>query len=46
VLSERLGHATVGFTMEVYGHLYDEQHQEAALSVSELLGGRGKQLEA
>ena len=40
VLSERLGHATVGFTMEVYQHLYDEQHEAAALSLHDLIQPR------
>lgn len=44
VLSARLGHATVGFTMEVYQHLYDEQHEAAALSLHDLI--RPKKLEA
>lgn len=38
VLSERLGHASVSFTQQVYQHLYDEQHRAAALSIDELLG--------
>lgn len=44
VLSARLGHATVGFTTEVYGHLYDEQHEAAALSLHDLI--RPRKLEA
>ena len=44
VLSARLGHATVGFTMEVYQHLYDEQHEAAALSLHDLI--RPQKLEA
>ncbi|AWN24261.1 hypothetical protein DKM44_14345 [Deinococcus irradiatisoli] len=40
VLSERLGHATPGFTAKTYQHLYDDQHREAALTLAELTGGR------
>lgn len=36
VVSERLGHADVGFTMRVYTHLYDEQREEAAFDLSDL----------
>jgi integrase len=42
VLSERLGHATVGFTMSVYQHAYAKQHEQAADAMGALLKTRGK----
>lgn len=38
VLSERLGHADVKFTRQIYQHTYEEQHRAAALSIAELVG--------
>ncbi|MFC4452353.1 site-specific integrase [Deinococcus sonorensis] len=38
VVSDRLGHADVSFTLSVYTHLYDDQRQQAALPLSQLLG--------
>ncbi|GMA14369.1 hypothetical protein E5F05_01855 (plasmid) [Deinococcus metallilatus] len=37
VIADRLGQTNVGFTMQVYTHLYDEQRREAAPSLSDLL---------
>jgi len=37
VVSDRLGHADVGFTLSVYTHLYDDQRRAAALPLSQLL---------
>lgn len=37
VVSDRLGHADVAFTMRIYTHLYDEQREEAAFDLSDLL---------
>lgn len=34
-VSERLGHADVGFTLRTYTHLYDEQREEAAFELSD-----------
>lgn len=34
-VSERLGHADVGFTLRTYTHLYDEQREEAAFDISD-----------
>jgi integrase len=38
LVSERLGHTNVGFTLAVYRHLYDSERKQAALSLDELLG--------
>lgn len=37
VISERLGHTNVAFTQNTYQHLYDEQRQEAALGLTDIL---------
>lgn len=37
VISDRLGHSQVGFTLQVYTHVYDEQRKQAAVSFQELL---------
>lgn len=37
VIADRLGHTHVGFTMQVYTHLYDEQRREAAPCLAELI---------
>ncbi|RIH85259.1 hypothetical protein Mterra_01748 [Calidithermus terrae] len=42
VLSERLGHSTLAFTMQVYQRAYTDQHRRAALSLEGLLGSRGE----
>ena len=36
-VSERLGHADVAFTLRVYTHLYDEQKEEAAFDLADLI---------
>lgn len=38
VISERLGHARVGFTLDTYRHLYEAERREAALELEDLLG--------
>lgn len=37
VISDRLGHTNVGFTVQVYTHVYDEQRKQAVVSFQELL---------
>lgn len=37
VIADRLGHTNVGFTMQVYTHLYDEQRRDAAPNLAELI---------
>ncbi|PYE54062.1 tyrosine-type recombinase/integrase [Deinococcus yavapaiensis] len=37
LVSDRLGHADVAFTLRVYTHLYDDQRRDAALSFDQLL---------
>ncbi|WP_456832136.1 site-specific integrase [Deinococcus sp. UYEF24] len=37
VVSDRLGHADVAFTLSVYTHLYDDQRRAAAIPLSQLL---------
>jgi integrase len=39
VTSERLGHASVAFTLDVYGHVLPGQQAEAAAAVSALVDG-------
>jgi integrase len=41
VISEKLGHADVGFTMKTYAHLYDEAQAEAAEAMESLLAKPG-----
>lgn len=36
VVSDRLGHTDVAFTLRVYTHLYDEQREEAAFDLADL----------
>jgi hypothetical protein len=38
VISERLGHASVAFTLEVYAHLMPNMQQAAAAAMDEMLG--------
>ncbi|QLG10874.1 site-specific integrase [Deinococcus sp. D7000] len=40
-VSERLGHADVGFTLRTYTHLYDEQREEAAFDLSDFFPPAG-----
>jgi integrase len=42
VVSDRLGHTSVVFTMQKYVHLFDEQRREAAISMDDFLGGNPK----
>jgi integrase len=39
VVSERLGHASVAFTLDTYGHVLPGQQADAATAVAALLGG-------
>lgn len=43
VVSERLGHARVDITLNIYRHLYDVERQAAALSLTDLLGHSGQE---
>jgi integrase len=38
VVSERMGHARVDITLNIYWHLYDVERKAAALSLDELMG--------
>lgn len=38
VVSQRLGHTNVSFTLTVYGHLYEDQLREAAIGMEDFLG--------
>jgi integrase len=40
VVSERLGHASVSFTLDVYGHVMSGQQADAAGAVAALVAGR------
>ncbi len=40
LVSERLGHTSVGFTLDTYRHLYDAERREAALSLEDLFGSK------
>ncbi len=42
VVSDRLGHANVAFTLSVYTHLYEDQRRSAALSMDQLLAATPK----
>lgn len=37
VVSDRLGHANVAFTLQTYAHVYEEEHRAAALDSTQLL---------
>ena len=39
VVSERLGHAKPSITLDVYGHVFDEQGQAAANAMERALSG-------
>ena len=39
IVSEMLGHATVGITVDVYSHVTPAMHGEAARVMDEVLGG-------
>lgn len=41
VVSERLGHATVGFTMQVYAHVIPGMQADAAAAFGDLVFGAG-----
>jgi integrase len=38
IVSDRLGHTSVAFTLQKYVHLYEEQRREAAISMDDFLG--------
>jgi integrase len=38
VVSDRLGHTSVAFTLKTYAHLFDEQKREAAIGIEAFLG--------
>lgn len=40
VVSERLGHANVAFTLQTYAHVYEEEHRAAALDSAQLFSPR------
>ena len=40
VVQERLGHASITVTSDIYGHVIPGMHQEAAERFAELLDGR------
>jgi integrase len=45
-ISRRLGHASVAFTLERYGHLFDQAGSAAARAVGDILGEEQDQSEA
>ena len=38
VVSDRLGHTSVAFTLQKYVHLFDDQRRQAAISMDDFLG--------
>jgi integrase len=40
VVSERLGHAKVAFTLDRYGHVLPGMHEKAAVKLEVILFGR------
>ena len=42
VVSERLGHANISFTLDTYTHVLPEQDAQAADSVARLILGDGE----
>lgn len=41
-LADRLGHAHASTALDVYGHVFEEQRERAALSLHDLLKDRGE----
>jgi integrase len=41
VVGKRLGHSTVAFTMDIYGHAMPSIEAEAAEAIAELVRGSG-----
>jgi hypothetical protein len=41
-VSEILGHADSGFTVEVYGHVLQQMRNEAADTLERMYGGKGE----
>lgn len=44
VISERVGHAKIGTSMDIYGHLLEEADKKAAASMEKVFGDLGIQL--
>jgi integrase len=42
VVSEMLGHTTIGVTLDTYSHILPEMQREAATSLDRLLGPDGE----
>lgn len=42
VVSDRLGHTSVAFTLKRYAHLFDEQRRETAISMADFLDQDGE----
>lgn len=40
IVADRMGHADVRFTLQVYIHVYDDQREEASIPLTDLLGSR------
>lgn len=38
IVADRIGHADVRFTLQMYTHVYDDQREEAAVPLTDLLG--------
>jgi integrase len=38
VVSDRLGHKDVAFTLKTYAHLFEEQRREVAIGIHDFLG--------
>jgi integrase len=38
VVSDRLGHTSIAFTLKTYSHLFDDQKREAAIGIDAFLG--------
>ena len=45
VVSDRLGHKDVAFTLKTYAHLFEDQRREAAISIHDFLGTAAPLLE-
>jgi integrase len=39
-IADRVGHTNPAFTMKVYRHAFEEQRRAAAISLTDLLGGK------
>jgi integrase len=45
VVSDRLGHKDVAFTLKTYAHLFEDQRREAAIGIHDFLGTSAPALE-